>query len=44
MIIKIRPKNSAWNKNKDAAALQKHKIKNNTDSTGFKEVQTKYPQ
>jgi len=42
--MKIRPKNSALNKNNEAAALQKHKIRNNTDSTGFKEVETKYPQ
>jgi hypothetical protein len=41
MIIKISPKNSESNRNKIHDALQKHKIKNKTECTGFFEIKTK---
>ena len=35
------PKNSESKRNKIHDALQKHKIKNNTECTGFLEIKTK---
>jgi len=40
MIIKIKPKNSAFNINKIAAALQKVKINDKTEWTGFLVINT----
>ena len=40
-MIKIKPRNSALKKKRIPAALQKTKIKNNTEWTGFLHVQTK---
>ena len=40
IIIKIRPKNSAFKINKIADALQKAKIKNKTEWIGFIEIKT----
>jgi len=40
-MIKISPKNSALKRNNIAEALQKVRIKNKTECTGFLEIKTK---